>query len=158
MACEEKDCGCGCKILGLAHIGVFVKDIKVSKDFYKNVLGFECYSETDVPTDEGIISIAFIKCGTCEIELVQFPKYEAKAHGPIDHIALSVSDIECMKKCFEEKGIEFETEKPVELPTVLSNGVKYLFFLVLAQRQKLLQRFPNPFYGSLSLSARITSS
>lgn len=128
MACKEEGCACGCKITGLAHIGVFVKDMKTSQDFYKEVLGFECYSESDIPTDDGITSVAFLRCGTCEIELVKLPVYEKRTDGPVDHIAFAVDDLDCMKKCLEKKGIEYETDEPIELSMVLDNGVKYIFF------------------------------
>ena len=33
-----------------------------------------------------------------------------------------------MQICLEKKGIKFETEKPVHLPMVFDNGVKFINF------------------------------
>lgn len=128
MACKKTECGCCCKILGLAHIGVFVKDIVKSIGFYSDVLGFECYHETDIQQDHGITKIAFIRCGTCEIELVQLPMHTQRRGGMIDHIALRVDDLEGVMACLAKKGIQYDTEDPVELPMVFDNGVRYIFF------------------------------
>ncbi len=128
MACKDQSCGCICKITGLSHIGIFVKDMKVSLDFYKNILGFECYSESTVTRDDGITLVAFLRCGTCEIELIQHPVYHKRSDGPVDHIALAVEDIDCMKKCLEKKGVEYETKDPIELSVIKDNGVRYIFF------------------------------
>jgi len=125
MACKDE--GCGCTIGGLAHIGVFIKDIEVSKKFYTDILGFECFSESGIDTDEGVIKIAFMRIGNCVIELVAFPTdQQRKTDGIVAHIALDVDDIDAVQACLAKKGIKFETEEPIELPMVMDNGVKYI--------------------------------
>ena len=125
---SEKKKGCCCEeITGLAHIGVFVQDIEVSKKFYTEILSFECYFECGIDTDDGVIKVAFIRRGSCVIELVEFPAHDKRStDGVIAHIALNVNDINLIQICLEKKGIKFETEKPVELPMVFANGVKYI--------------------------------
>ena len=118
---------CSGKITGLGHIGVFVKDIEKSIDFYTNVLCFECYHRAEVSGDDGTVYIAFVKSGTCDIELVQFPVTPEKKDGPIDHIAMAVDDIDAIQARLAEKGIAFETESPIHLPMVF-DGVRYIFF------------------------------
>ena len=54
MGCEKNGCCCE-EITGLAHIGVFVQDIEKSKEFYTDVLCFECFSEASVETEQGVI-------------------------------------------------------------------------------------------------------
>ena len=120
------NCSAG-KITGLGHIGVFVKDIDKSVDFYTNVLGFECYHRAEIPDKDGLTRIAFVKSGTCILELVQFPVVPEKKDGPVDHIAMAVDDIDAVQARLKEKGIAFETESPIHLPQVM-NGCKYIFF------------------------------
>ena len=128
MACKKTECGCGCQVVGMAHIGVIVKDIKKSQDYYTDLLGFECYHEADIEHDDGITKLAFLRCGTCEIELVQPSKYQPRKDGPVDHIALQVNDIDGMMACLAKKGIQYDTKKSIELPKLFDNGVKYIFF------------------------------
>lgn len=127
MACN-KECGCVCNINGLAHIGVFIKDINKSRDFYTEMLGFECYFEGEVDSPDGAIKVAFVRCGSCEIELVQLPVPDERTEGVVAHIALDVNDIDAVQKCLESKGIEFDTKEPIHLPMIFDNGVKYINF------------------------------
>ncbi len=128
MSCGKQGCGCE-DILGLAHIGVFVADIEVSKAFYTDVLGFECFDESVVKADDGDVVIAFIRLGSCVLELVQFPESKQRStDSVIAHIALDVKNIENVQAYLLEKGVKFETEKPVELSMIFDNGVKYLMF------------------------------
>lgn len=128
MGCGKHGCSCEA-IKGLAHIGVFVQDIEKSKEFYTDVLCFECFFETDIGTDEGVVKVAFVRIGSCVLELVEQPSHEKRsADGVVAHIALDVDDIALIQICLEKKGIEFDTEKPVSLPMVFDNGVKYINF------------------------------
>ena len=128
MHCSKKGCCCD-EISGLAHIGVVVKDIEKSKEFYTSVLCFECYFESDLDNDDGVVKVAFVRSGNCVIELIEFPTDENRsANGVIAHIALNVTNIEIVQACLEKDGIEFETEKPVHLPMIFDNGVKYINF------------------------------
>ena len=128
MGCGKDGCGCE-EITGLAHIGVFVDDIEVSKAFYMDVLCFECFNESAIEGDDGTVRIAFIRKGSCVIELVEFPeKKKRSTDSVVAHIALDVKDIEIVQVCLEKKGVKFETEKPIELPMIFGNGVKYIMF------------------------------
>jgi lactoylglutathione lyase len=128
MGCGKGGCGCE-EITGLAHVGLFVEDIEVSKAFYADVLCFECFDESVEKSDKGDVKIAFMRLGSCVLELVQFPeKKKRSTDSIIAHIALNVMDIEIVQACLEKKGIQFETEKPVISPKVFDKGVKYLMF------------------------------
>ncbi len=115
------------RVNGLAHIGVFVSDIERSIAYYEKILGFECYEKTDIENPSGVIRLAFIRNGSCIIELVQKPNAIQKSDGPVDHIAMVVDDIDAAMKSLKAKGVVFEKDEPVVLPT-LFNGVKYAFF------------------------------
>jgi lactoylglutathione lyase len=115
------------KITGLAHIGVFITDIERSIAYYTEMLDFECYHRVDIEDGSGVTRIAFLRNGSCIIELVQKPDAVLKPDGPIDHIAMDVDDIDAAMANLKAKGIEFETDEPVFLPTMF-NGVKYALF------------------------------
>lgn len=66
------------QISGLAHIGVFVKDLKRSLAFYTEKLGFTC---TFQYMNEGVTPVAFIQNGSCVIELVEKPETEGRGDG-----------------------------------------------------------------------------
>ena len=114
-------------IKGLAHIGVFLDDIDKSVAFYTDILGFECYHRVDIEENGGITRIAFVKKGTCIIEIVQPGNAGGKADGRVNHIAMQVEDIDAQMAILKQKGIVFETESAVTLPAIF-NGVKYAMF------------------------------
>lgn len=128
MGCDcEGGCGCGA-VIGLAHIGVIVCDTNRSLEFYTEALGFECYFKAEIPGQSGATKLSFLRCGTCEIELVEPPKVQARADGAVDHIALKVNNIDAMMESLTARGVKFETEKPEDLPMLFENGVKCAFF------------------------------
>jgi len=108
------------KITGLAHIGVFVKDIDKSIDYYKR-LGFTLDGEENVG-----IRIAFLSAGTCLVELVEQKDSPKRSAGVVDHIAVVVDDIEAAIKNANAQGIEIDASKISEVPIL--GGVKNIFF------------------------------
>ncbi len=110
-------------IEGLAHIGLFIRNIEVSKKFYTETLGLEIVSEADMPDGT---KVAMAKRGDLMIELVQLPDYKNYQDGFVNHIAMRVTDIDKVQKELEGKGIQFETKEPV--PMDILNGVSYLMF------------------------------
>ena len=115
------------KMSGIAHVGLFIKDLEVSKKFYTEVLGFEIIEEVVSPGDDGDTLVAFAKNGNLVLELVQFPKFNPAGDGIVDHIAINVENIEECKKILEEKGIEFESDVVVA-PDFFPNGSKWVLF------------------------------
>lgn len=115
-------------ILGLAHIGVFVRDLEVSKKFYTEKLDFKVTHETSLEENGRTVKIAFIDCGGCVIELVQLPAPSARRDGPVDHIAFKVKDIENTAKRLKEKGIVFETAEIAHAPHFFEKGDKWICF------------------------------
>lgn len=107
------------KIKGLAHIGVFVKDMETSVKFYRDILGF---TVTDVHNN-----LTFCNIGTCLIELVEIKDYQPRTPGQVDHIAVEVENIEELVAELRAKGVELP-EKIGEMPTLLG-GVKNIFFV-----------------------------
>jgi len=108
------------KITGLAHIGVFVRDIDKSIDFYKR-LGFTLDSEA-----ETTIRLAFLSAGTCLIELVEKNDIPQRSAGTVDHIAVAVDDIDAAIKNAISHGIAIDPANVNELPIL--GGIKNVFF------------------------------
>lgn len=113
--------GCGGKIKGLAHIGVMVKDMEVSKAFYVDVLGFEVTREIDL----GGTKLCFLNIGTCLLELIQSTSYAPRPAGVVDHICVEVEDIESLVCKLIEKQVKFETG---EIGASATLGAKNIFF------------------------------
>lgn len=127
MGCDCEGCrGCG-NVLGLAHIGVIVGDMQRSLEFYTGLLEFECYFKAEVG-ENGATKLAFLRRGTCEIELVKPPKGGERKDGAVDHIALLVRDLDAMIISLSQQGVKFEAERPMELPMLFENGVRCIFF------------------------------
>ena len=109
-------------ILGLHHIGVFVKDMAVSVDFYKR-LGFNFDSERQ--TDTGV-KIAFLSAGSCVIELVERNMAPYRGAGVVDHIAMKVDDIEAAVAKANANGISVDAAKIGTL-AILDNARNVFF-------------------------------
>jgi lactoylglutathione lyase len=114
-------------VTGLAHIGVFVADMDQSITFYSDMLGFECYHQTEITKQEDVIKLAFLRCGTCELELVELPVHAPRKAGVVDHIALSVNDLDGMMAHLKAHGVVFETALPEERPEIFDNGIRCIF-------------------------------
>lgn len=116
------------QIIGLAHIGIFVKDIEKSKKFYTEILGLECINECVFEGVDNTFTIAFMKKGSLCIELVM-RKYQSElGDGVIDHIAMQVDDLDAMLVKLSAFGIKFEAKEPDYHPTMLGSGAKWIFF------------------------------
>ena len=107
-------------ITGLAHIGIFVKDINKSIDFYKR-LGFTLDNQDQ--TGNGT-QLVFLSAGTCLIELIG--KNENRAAGAIDHIAMTVDDIEQAVANAKANGIDIDASLIMTMPIL--GGIKNIFF------------------------------
>lgn len=116
------------KMVGLAHIGLFITDIERTKSFYTDILGFEVSHETALESEEGVIKICFLSLGSLCIEAVQFPNPQKRGDGWVDHIAINVKNIEAVKKQLEEKGVAFEEESITYAPNVWEHGSKWILF------------------------------
>jgi len=108
------------KITGLAHIGIFVKDIDKSIDFYKR-LGFTLDKE-EAPS----IRLAFLSAGNCLIELVEQKEIPTRAAGIVDHVAMIVDDIYAAIANAKASGIDIDESTVSSVPIL--GGVKNVFF------------------------------
>ncbi len=96
------------RILGVAHIALFVSDIEKSRAFYKDFLGFEEPFRLDKP--DGSLSLTFIKINDQQyIEL--FPGLQPEADR-LNHISFYTDDAEAMRRYLASRGIPVPARVP----------------------------------------------
>ncbi|MEZ5017825.1 MAG: methylmalonyl-CoA epimerase [Flavipsychrobacter sp.] len=101
----------------IEHLGIAVKDLKVSIPLFEALLNTNCYKTEEVAS-EGV-STAFFKTGASKIELLEatneqspiFKYLEKKGEG-IHHIAFDVTDIEAEMKRLAAEGFTILNETP----------------------------------------------
>ena len=101
----------------IEHIGIAVKDFKVSIPLFEQLLNTPCYKKETVER-EGV-ETAFFQTGESKIELLQSTKIdgpigkfiEKKGEG-IHHIAFAVDNIEAEMKRLQALGFELLSEFP----------------------------------------------
>ena len=108
------------KITGLAHIGVFVKDMEKSIDYYKR-LGFTLDKE-----EKPSVRLAFLSAGSCLIELIEQTDAPKRPAGVVDHIAMAVDNIEAAIENAKAQGIDIDASK-INSVSILG-GIKNVFF------------------------------
>jgi len=94
-------------LLGLAHIGVFVRDMDASIDFYKR-LGFTLDNAKETNTG---VKISFLSAGSCVLELIGRNVEPYRTAGIVDHIAIQVDDMEAAIAKANANGIEIDASK-----------------------------------------------
>ena len=89
------------KILGVAHIGLYVSDIGKSRAFYHDLLGFE--EAFGVTNPDGKVSMTFVKINDNQyIEL--FPTLKP-GQDRLAHIAFYTDDAEAMHRYLTSRGV-----------------------------------------------------
>jgi catechol 2,3-dioxygenase-like lactoylglutathione lyase family enzyme len=90
------------RILGVAHIALFVSDIEKSRAFYKDFLGYGEPFKLDKP--DGSLSLTFIKVNDRQyIEL--FPGLEPGADR-LNHISIQTDNAEAMRAYLGSRGVK----------------------------------------------------
>lgn len=108
-------------VTGIQHIGIPTNDLAATKEFYMD-LGFELVYETI--NEKANEPVAFLQAGDILIETYENKK-AAMARGSIDHIAMSVLDIEAAYAVAKERGYQFlESDEIVFLP-FWEKGIRY---------------------------------
>lgn len=109
----------------LEHIGVFVKDMDESIEFYQKVLGMRLAARKKT-LDNGVELgfLSFPGSENVEIELIGRGEEGQPDDGIVHHIAFTVSDIEQEAARLKELGVRLLDDEP---KTIL-DGVKIFFF------------------------------
>ncbi|GGG04630.1 VOC family protein [Paenibacillus abyssi] len=112
-------------ITKIEHVGVMVKDLDASIEFYTKVLGMQ-HLGTMLHTN-GVIRLGFLAfpgASETQIELVEGYNPDLPAEGKVHHMAFTVDDVHA----------EVERIKSLNIPlrdteiTTLPNGAQYFFF------------------------------
>jgi methylmalonyl-CoA/ethylmalonyl-CoA epimerase len=105
------------KIKGIDHIGVAVKDLEATIQFYEQVLGLEVTEKMD--HGQGRNRGAFVRVGQVDFELIEnkdpqsaIGRHIEKRGEGIQHIAFEVDRLEEAMADMKEKGIPFIDETP----------------------------------------------
>ena len=98
-------------ISNIEHIGIAVKDLKESINYYEDVLGLKCYRIEEVKDQK--VKTAFFIIGQTKIELLEttdpagpIGKFIEKRGEGIHHLAFAVDDVDSALEEVEKKGIE----------------------------------------------------
>lgn len=90
------------RILGIAHLAVFVSNPAASRAFYQDLLGFE--EAFAVPGTPASPPRAFVKINDRQwIELIDAP---TAGEGQLDHVALYTADAEKMRQYLAGRGVQ----------------------------------------------------
>ena len=108
----------GKHIIGLQHIGIPTDDLKTTMAFFES-LGFETMLRTQMPREQ----VAFMQLQHVMLEI--YENGQAVHHpGAIEHIALSVDDIEACYSAICAQGYTALEGQICFLP-LWQNGVRY---------------------------------
>lgn len=101
----------------IEHIGIAVKDLKVSVPLYEKLLNTICYKTEEVPGEN--VKTAFLKIADSKIELIEntspggvIEKFIEKKGEGIHHIAFEVNDIHAEMERLKNEGFVFINETP----------------------------------------------
>jgi len=116
-------------IIGLAHIGIPVSNLEVSKDFYIRILDFDIMHENCIDSEEGRIKVCFMEKKGLVLELYQTTaETKARGDGRYDHVAYKVKNIEEVKDYLFGLGIEFISKDITYCKPLFKNGAKWISF------------------------------
>jgi methylmalonyl-CoA/ethylmalonyl-CoA epimerase len=110
------------KIVNINHIGIVVRNIDKSLQFWQNVLGIDLDYTESVPSMN--LELAWFPVNATRIELLEPTTEEQneyadflKEKGPgVHHICLEVDDIDAMLSRLKDNGVKLKDEVAIELP------------------------------------------
>ena len=109
------------QVKGFGHVGIQVTDLARSRQFYRDMLGFEVVWEYENPD----YHMLFMGKNGCIVELM----YNGKpvGDGQINHLSMLVEDVESARALLLSKGAEFETDILLD-KDLYPNGEKFAMF------------------------------
>lgn len=109
----------------LEHVGIQVKDLDTTIEFYTRVLGLELLEKQDhVDPNLKLAFLGFSHSDETVIELISGYNPNLPTEGKVHHIAFTVENIEEEIERVKEHGVQFVDENITTLPS----GAKYVFF------------------------------
>lgn len=99
-------------MLEMAHVGVVVKDLDKSAEFYTKIL--EC--EVSGSHEDERLKIVYLMAGGSTVELLKYKQDDVeRGRGIVDHLAFYVEDMEEALKKVREYGCEMVFDKPRDM-------------------------------------------
>ena len=99
------------------HVGIAVKSIEASIDYYIHTLGLSLLAIEEVTSQN--VRVAFIDAGNIKLELLEplgedgpIAKFIEKRGEGVHHIAFGVTDIRTRMTELQEKGVQLLQEAP----------------------------------------------
>ncbi|RFB17214.1 VOC family protein [Bacillus sp. HNG] len=109
----------------LEHVGIQVKDLDTTIEFYTRVLGLELLEKQyHVDPNLKLAFLGFSDSDETVIELISGYNPNLPTEGKVHHIAFTVENIEEEIARVKEHGVTFVDENITTLPS----GAKYVFF------------------------------
>ena len=106
-------------ITNIDHLGIAVRNLDESIDYYKNSLGLHCLGREEVASQK--VKTAFFEAGEVHIELLEptsedspIAKFLEKNGEGIHHVAFAVDNIEGQLKKASDSGVKLIHEVPIE--------------------------------------------
>ena len=106
--------------IGLHHIGIPTDDMEESLIFYTE-LGFEVILSTTNPNNGKLVN--FLRLGDLSVEVYEKDEPAMKT-GAVDHISISVNDIQSTHDYIESRGLN-NTNDEIHFLPFFENGIKY---------------------------------
>src|SRR5690606_4489416 len=106
-------------MMKIEHIGIAVKDLEVSNELFRKLLGKPPYKEESVEGEA--VKTSFFEIGESKIELLEamneksaIAKYLEKSREGIHHIAFAVDNMDSEIQRLKNEGFQFINETPKE--------------------------------------------
>lgn len=90
------------KILGVAHMAIYVSDLKAARAFYEDFLGFQ--EPFSLKRDDGSERIAFVKIN--EDQYLELFAEAPKNDGHMNHVSIYTDNAEQMRLYLASKGVK----------------------------------------------------
>ncbi len=128
-------------ISGISHVGISVANLDRSIAFYRDLLGMELIQQVPMrgPNYDAIMAltgtegtIAVLRTGSLEIELLEFHRPPARTAAPvrhpsdqgISHFAVYVEDIDALYERLKHAGVRVHSP-PVYFPSCSTTAVYF---------------------------------
>jgi lactoylglutathione lyase len=89
------------KVLGLAHVALYVSDLAKARNFYEGLLGFG--EPFTLPKPDGSVRIAFVKIN--DHQYLELFNEDPKDDGRLSHISIYTDDAGRMRDYLASKGV-----------------------------------------------------
>ncbi|MBS1859422.1 MAG: VOC family protein [Acidobacteria bacterium] len=96
------------KILGVAHISLFVHDMQKARAFYEDFLGYREPFHLDNP--DGSLSMAFVKVN--ERQYIELAPEKQPRTDRLNHISVEVDDADAMRAYLAARGVKVPATVP----------------------------------------------